>query len=141
MRDEELEQLQVKYAVDVDVMETIGFNPGILDSVIPSAVHVDQASTAEAQVEQLIRSGKAFSPSGHDWNMCDSRIGNAGVTLVAQKRQIALNEEQRLKVVAKKTNGSIIALQKAQQALAKYMTNKDSLNDKDWGDVVRWVLP
>ena len=140
MRDEELEQLQAKYAFDVDVMETIGFNPGILDAVVPTAVHVDRASTTEAQVEQLLKSGKAFSSSGH-WNMCDSRIGNAGVTLIAQKRQIALNEEQRLKVVAKKTNASIIALQRAQQALAKYSTNNDSLNDKDWGDVVRWVLP
>ena len=55
-------------------METIGFNPGILDSVVPSAVHVDRASTAEAQVGQLLKSGKAFSPSGH-WKMCDSRIG------------------------------------------------------------------
>ena len=43
--------------------------------------------------------------------------------------------------MTKKTNASIIALQKAQQALAKYLTNNDSLNDKDWEDVVRWVLP
>jgi hypothetical protein len=140
IRDKELEQLQVKYAFDVDVVETIGFNPGILDAVVPSAVHVDRASTEEAQVEQLLESSKAFSSAGL-WNMCDSRIGNAGVMLIAQKRQIALNEEQRLKVVAKKTNANVIALQKAQQALAKYSTNNDSLNDKDWGDVVRWVLP
>ena len=140
IRNEELEQLQLEYDLEVDVMETIGFSPGILDAVVPSAVHVDRASTVEAQVEQLLQSGKAFSAAGH-WNMCDSRIGNAGVTLIAAKRQLALNEEQRLKVVAKKMNASTIALQKAQQALAKYATNNDSLNDKDWGDVVRWVLP
>jgi len=52
-----------------------------------------------------------------------------------------LNEEQRLKVVAKKTTASHIALRKAQQALTKYLANENSLNDKDWGDVVRWVLP
>ena len=57
------------------------------------------------------------------------------------KRQLALNEEQRLKVVAKKTTASHIALQKAQQALTKYLANENSLIDKDWGDVVRWVLP
>ena len=60
---------------------------------------------------------------------------------MAQKRQLALNEEQQLKVVAKKTTASHIALQKAQQALTKYLANENSLNDKDWGDVVRWVLP
>ncbi len=27
------------------------------------------------------------------------------------------------------------ALQKAQQALTKYLANENSLNDKDWGDV------
>lgn len=122
------------------MIETMGFNPGILDSVVPSAVHVDRAATAEAQVEQLLKSGKGFSASGH-WNLCDSRIGNAGVTLIAQQRQLALNEEQRLKVVAKKTNASNAALQKAQTALAKYLANNDSLSDKDWGEVVRWVLP
>ena len=73
--------------------------------------------------------------------MCSSRIGNAGVTLMAQKRQIALNEEARLKIVVKKTQANTKALQKAQQALEKYQTNGNSLNDKDWGDVVRWVLP
>lgn len=51
-----------------------------------------------------------------------------------------MNEEQRLKVVAKKTTASNVALQKAQQALTKYITNENSSNDKDWGDVVRWVL-
>jgi len=73
--------------------------------------------------------------------LCDSQIGNAGVTLIAQQRQLALNEEQRLKVVAKKTNASNVALQKAQTALAKYLANNNSLSDKDWGEVVRWVLP
>jgi hypothetical protein len=139
-RDEGLEQLQLTYDLEIDVIETIGFNAGILDSVVPSAVHVDWASTAEEQVEQLLNNGKAFSASGH-WNLCDSRIGNAGVTLIAQKRRLARNEEQRLKVVAKKTNASNIALQNAQHALAKYLANNNSLNDKDWSDVVRWALP
>jgi hypothetical protein len=60
---------------------------------------------------------------------------------MAQKRQIALNEEARLKIVVKKTQANTKALQKAQQALEKYQTNGNSLYDKDWGDVVRWVLP
>jgi hypothetical protein len=28
-------------------------------------------------VEELLKAGKAFSASGQ-WNLCDSRIGNAG---------------------------------------------------------------
>ena len=107
---------------------------------MPSAVHVDRASTAEQQVEELLKSGKAFSASGQ-WNMCDSRIGNAGVTLMAQKRQLALNKDARLKIVEKKAQASAKALQKAQQALEKYLLNENSLNEKDWGDVIRWVLP
>lgn len=60
---------------------------------------------------------------------------------MAQKRQLALNEEARLKIVEKKTQTSTKALQKAQQALDKYRENENGLNDKDWGDVIRWVLP
>ena len=56
--------MQLKYDLEFDVIETMGFNPGILDSVVPSAVHVDRAAIAEAQVEQLLKSGKAFSASG-----------------------------------------------------------------------------
>lgn len=139
-RDEVLEDLQLRYDVLVDNVEAAGFNPGVFDAVVPSAVHVDRAVTAEQQVEELLKSGKAFSASGQ-WNMCNSRIGNAGVTLMAQKRQLAMNEEARLKVVEKKNQASSKALQKAQQALEKYQVNENSLNDKDWGDVIRWVLP
>ena len=87
-RDEVLENLQLWYDVLVDNVEAAGFNPGVFDAIVPSAVHVDPASTAEQQVEELLKSGKAFSASGQ-WNMCDSRIGNAVVTLIAQKRQLA----------------------------------------------------
>jgi hypothetical protein len=139
-RDEVLESLQLRYDVLVDNVEAAGFNPGIFDAVVPSAVHVDRASTKEQQVVELLESGKAFSSSGQ-WNKCDSRIGNAGVTLMAQKRQLALNEEARLKIVEKKTQTNTKALQKAQQALDKYRENENGLNDKDWGDVIRWVLP
>ena len=87
-RDEVLENLQLRYDVLVDNVEAAGVNPGVFDAIVPIAVHVDRASTAEQQVEELLKSGKAFSASGQ-WNMCDSRIGNAGVTLIAQKRQLA----------------------------------------------------
>ena len=140
VRDQVLEDLQVRYDMMVENVEAAGFNPGIFDARIPTAVHVERAATEALQVEELLKSGKAFSASGH-WNMCSSRIGNAGVTLMAQKRQIALNEEARLRIVEKKTQASTKVLQKAQKALEKYQANENSLNDKDWGDVVRWVLP
>jgi hypothetical protein len=74
-------------------------------------------------VEELLKSRKAFSASGH-WNMCSLRIGNAGVTLMAQKRQIALNKEARSKIVEKKTQANTKTLHKAQQALEKYQANE-----------------
>jgi hypothetical protein len=60
----------------------LGFNHGIFDAVIPTAVHVEHASTEEAQVEELLKSSKAFSASDQ-WKFRDSRIGNAGVTMQA----------------------------------------------------------
>jgi hypothetical protein len=138
--DTALENLQFRYDVLVDSIEGDGFNPGIFDAVIPMAVHVDRAETHAAQVEQLLSSGKAFSASGQ-WNHCESRIGNAGVTLTAQKQQLALNEAARLRVADKKNEAQAKTLEKAQAALTKYKFNSVSLTDKDWGDVVRWVLP
>jgi hypothetical protein len=83
-------------------------------------------------VEELLKSGKAFSASEH-WSMCSSRISNAGATLMAQKRQIAMNKEARLKIAEKKMQANNKILQKAQQALEKYQANENSWNDKDWG--------
>ena len=41
--NEGLEQLQLKYELEVHEIETLGFNPGILDANVPRAVHVDRA--------------------------------------------------------------------------------------------------
>jgi hypothetical protein len=139
-KDEGLERLQFQYDVHVESVESVRCNPGIFDSVIPSAVHVQRAETEAEQVEELLKSGKAFSASGQ-WNMCDSRIGNAGVTIMAQKKQLELNEQARLLVTNKKSEAQLKSLDKAQKALEKYNIDENSLNDKDWGDVIRWVLP
>ncbi len=98
IKDKGLESLQLHYDVLVDVVEETGFNPEIFDAVIPSAVHVERAATEdEAQVEKLLKNGKAFSASG-PWNHCDSRIGNAGVILKALKKQRRLNVAARQQV-------------------------------------------
>ncbi len=138
--DEALENLQYRYDVLVDAIEGSGFNPGIFDAVIQTAARVNRAQSEEAQMEELLKEGKAFSGSGQ-WNFCESRICNAGVTLKAQKKQLELNENARLKVANKKSEAQIRTLEKAHSALAKFQVNSNSLNDKDWGDVIRWVLP
>jgi hypothetical protein len=138
--DAVLENLQFRYDVLVDSIEGNGLNPGVFDAAIPMAVHVERAETEAAQVEQLLNSGKAFSASGQ-WNFCASRIGNAGVTLKAQKQQLLLNETARLKVADKKSEAQLKTLDKAQTALLKYQFDPLSLTKKDWGDVIRWVLP
>jgi hypothetical protein len=93
-------------------------------------------------VEQLVNSGKAFSASGQ-WNFCALRVGNAGVTLKAQKQQLLLSETARLKVADKKSEAQLKTLDKAQTALLKlkYQFDPLSLIKKDWGNVIRWVLP
>jgi competence CoiA-like predicted nuclease len=57
------------------------------------------------------------------------------------KKQLQLNEEARLKVARKKNEIQSKTLDKAQLALKKYRTDQNTLNEKDWGDVIRWVLP
>jgi hypothetical protein len=139
-QDTALEDLQFRYDVLVDSVESDGFNPEIFDAVIPMAVHVERAATRAAQVEELLKNNKAFSASGQ-WNHVESRIGNAGVTLEAQKQQIMLNESARPKVADKKSEAQLKSLEKAQTALLKYQFNSHSLTEKDWGNVIRWVLP
>ena len=68
-KDSALEDLRYRYNLGD------GFNPGIFDAVIPTAAHVHRAATENAQIEELLKSGKAFSASGQ-WKFCDSRIGN-----------------------------------------------------------------
>ena len=92
------------------------FNPGIFDATTPTAAHVNRADTEEEQVEELLKAGKAFSASGQ-WNLCDSRIGNAGVTIRAQKRQLELNENARLKIANKKNEAQSKMLERALIAL------------------------
>ena len=141
VQDAKLERLQFNYDVLVDVSEsTDGTNPGIFSSSIPTATHVARAETEDEQVEALIKSGKAFSASSQ-WNMCDSRIGNAGVTLKAQKKQLQLNDAARLLVVNKKSELQLKTLDKAQLAFKKYRSDEGSLTERDWGDIIRWVLP
>ena len=52
VRDSQLEDMQLRYDVAVDDVETLdGINPGIFDAVISTATLVEQAATAEQPVE------------------------------------------------------------------------------------------
>ncbi len=64
-RDEALEDIQFLYDVLVNEVEGQGFNPGVFYASIPVATHVERAETEAEQVEQVLKSGKAFSASGH----------------------------------------------------------------------------
>lgn len=124
----------------VDNIEEAGFHPGVFDTEIPTAVHVQREATEDAQAEELLKSGKDFSASGQ-WNFVEFRIGNAGATVRAQKRQLQLNEAMRQNVANKKSEAQLKTLQRAQAALARHEIDAQSLTEKDWGDIVRWVLP
>jgi len=139
-KDAALEDLQLQYDLLVQDVEAAGFNPGIFDAAIPTAAHVHRATTETAQVEQLLKSGKAFSASGQ-WNFCESRIGNAGVTIRAQKQQLQMNGTARTNAANKKNEAQLKTLERAQIALTKQELDAGSLTEKDWGDIVRWVLP
>lgn len=92
-KDDGLERLQFWYNVLIDSVEARGFNPGIFDAVILTAAHVQRVATkARQQVKELLQNNKAFSASGQ-WNSCESRIGNAGVTIQVQKQLLELNEK------------------------------------------------
>ena len=76
------------------------------------------------------------------WNHCGTRVGNARVILRAQREQLAVDEAKATAVTQNRMGRQAKLLAIAQMALDKYKTvGGDALNDKDWGDIVRWVLP
>jgi hypothetical protein len=137
--DEQLENLQRRYDLLVDSFEGDGFHAGIFDLEITTAAHVIRAETEDLQAEELVKTRKAFSVSGQ-WNHCDSRIGNAGVTIKAQTLQLELNLNAQLKVANTKNEAQSKTLEMARSALVKFKFDSGSMNDKDWGDLIRWVL-
>jgi hypothetical protein len=138
--NDELECLQGKYDVLVTKAETAGFNPGIFDAAIPVAKHVERAEDEDEQVRLLLEQKGAFSSSAL-WSICGTRVGNAGVVIRAQREQLAVEAAKVAAAEQKKDEARVKLLQKARSALRKYHTNVNSLTDKDWGDVLRWVMP
>ncbi len=64
------------------------------------------------------------------------------MALRAQREQIAIDEAKTLLVTQNRLGRQTKLLENAQHALVKYRTQDSStLTNKDWGDIVRWVLP
>ena len=91
-------------------------------------------------MKALLETKSAFSASGL-WNICGSRIGNANVVLRAQKQQIGLEAQKAAVQAQSRAARRAKLLTNAQTALQKYRENPELMTDKDWGDVIRWVLP
>ena len=135
-----LRNLQTRYDSLVRQAEEAGFNPGIFDAEIPTAQQIVRPETEDEQVKQLLDEKGAFSASAQ-WRICGTRIGNSAVTLRAQKELLRIELEKAAGIEKKKSEEKAKKLAKARAALYKYHMNVHSLNDKDWGDLLRWVLP
>ena len=138
-----LEDLQVQYDALVSAAERQGLNEGVFDAAIPVSRKLARVHDEDEQVKQLLEQKGAFSASAL-WNICGTRVGNARVALRAQKEQIAMNEAKISKQSQSRLDRQAKVLHNAQAALDKYNMrggDNSALNEKEWGDIVRWVLP
>jgi len=139
--DESLEELQVQYDRLVEVAEEHGLNAGVFDCRIPIAQqHIECEADEADQVRQLLAKKGSFSASAL-WNVCGTRIGNASVVLRAQREQLALDVQKIAAQSQTRTDRRAKQLQAAQQSLDKHETNPATMNDKDWIEIIKWVLP
>ena len=134
-----LENLQAKYDKLIGEAEAAGFNPGLFDASIPVAQRVERISGEDDQVKALVEMKGAFS-SSIQWSICSTRMGNSAVALRAQKELLAVEAAKVAAIEKKKDDEKATKLTKARAALRKYHNNVNSLSDKDWGDVLRWVI-
>jgi hypothetical protein len=135
-----LEDLQKRYDDLVAVAEDHGLNAGVFDATIPVASRPQRVTDEDEQVKKLLETKSAFSASGL-WNFCGTRIGNANVVLRAQKHQVDLEAEKSAVQERSRADRRSKTLVSAQTALQKYQQNSNAMTDKDWVDIIRWVLP
>ncbi|KAI2493544.1 hypothetical protein MHU86_21011 [Fragilaria crotonensis] len=137
----ELENLQEDYAGLVSNAESCGASKGVFNASIERVRKLDRAIDEDEQVRQLVATRGAFL-AGSLWTTCKSRVGNCRVTLRAQREQMAIDEAKANTVSQNRLDRQAKLLANAQTALQKFRTaGAMSMTDKDWGDVVRWVLP
>ena len=137
----DLENLHENYLHLVATAEEQGLNPGVFDASIPLVNNLDRAVDEDHQVQQLLAQKGAFSASAL-WNVCGTRVGNARVVIRAQREQMAIDEAKVTLQTQGRIERQVKCLANAQAALAKHNTlGIGALTDKDWGDIIRWVLP
>jgi hypothetical protein len=91
------------------------------------------------QIKLLATKG-SFSTSAL-WNICGTRIGNASVVLRAQTEQLAREATKVTLQAQTKSARRARLLLIARKALQKYESAPTTMGDKDWIDIIRWVLP
>lgn len=137
----DLESLQASYTNLVATVEEQGLNQGVFNASIPVVTTLNRADDEDEQVRQLLSQKGAFSASAL-WNVCGTRVGNARVVIRAQREQIAIDEAKATIQTQVRLDRQAKALASAQAALDRHNTlGIGALTDKDWGDIVRWVLP
>ena len=134
-----LEELKEKYDALLARSKDNGLNAGVFSATIPVASRAKRVSDDAEQVKKLLEMKGAFSASSI-WNICGSRIGNSRITLRAQKEQLAIDAAKAAAQLQNRTDRQQKILAYAQRALVKYRACCDSLTDKDWVDIIRWVL-
>jgi len=135
-----MERIQESYNHLVIAAEEQGLNSGVFDGVIPTAFQLQREAEEEAQINQLLATKGAFCASAH-WNICNTRIGNADVVLKAQRLQLEADATKLAVVSQNKANRRQVQLEKAQVALQKHLQMPERMTDRDWVDIIRWVLP
>ena len=105
-------------------------------------MHVEREEDEEIQVQKLLATKGSFSV-GALWNTCGTRIVNASVVLrAAQTAQLlALEANNKLATQSQsKSQRRAKLLLLAQQALLKHKNAPTTMTDKDWIEIIRWVL-
>ena len=137
----ELESLQASYAGLVSNAESSGADRGVFNASSERVRKLDRAIDEDEEVRRLVTSRGAFSASSL-WTHCGSRVGNSRVTLRAQREQMAIDEAKANALSQNCSDRQAKLPANAQAALQKFRTaGAMSMTDKDWGNVVRWVLP
>ena len=104
---------------------------------------VERKAEEDAQVKQLVETKGSLFSAGGLWAVCGTRIGNASVVLSAQNEELAL-EAKKVESQSKtkmERHAKKLFLVNARQTLQKYESSPVTMTDKDWIDVIQWVLP
>ena len=135
-----LEQLHQTYNRLKEELDQAGFNAAVFDARIAVARRPERIEGFDQQVQKLVKEG-AFS-ANNQWHYLGNHIGNSEVITTAQLICVQMAQDKSDKAAKEKDEQRQKGLEKAPNALAKFNISGDvSMINKDWQDVIRWVLP